>query len=75
MLRFIQFVNVEAIARHAIHLIESEGETAIDEVKRALAAVRGFTGRDLPAAFAALDKVNADTAEIVAAVKAEFGIE
>ena len=72
---FASFVDVEGVARHILHLLQTQGETALDAVRAGVAVIKAATGRDLFGVLAALDKVRADVTEIVAAVKAEFGIE
>lgn len=72
--KFAQFFSVSGAAAHILHLLQTEGATALDAVRQGLTAIRAFTGRDCSAVFAALNKVNVDVEEVVAAVKSEFGL-
>lgn len=71
--RFAQFFDVNGAAAHVLHLLQTEGATALDAVRSGMAALKAFTGKDYVGIFTSLNKANADVQEIIAAVKAEFG--
>jgi len=70
----VNWLDIKGFAEHLIHLLQTEGETAIDLVDTSIRLVQAVTGRDYVAIFAALQKGQRDVTEIIAAVKAEFGI-
>lgn len=71
----LSWLDLKSYAEHLVHLLQTEGDTAIDAVDTAIRLVKAVTGRDFVAVFAALQQEQKDIQQIIAAVKAEFGIE
>lgn len=68
------YENIRDYARHAVYLIQKEGDTVLDAIDTAFSAYSALTGRDWPALFAALDKERRDVNEIIAAITQEFNL-
>lgn len=67
-------LDVQELAAHVIHLLQTQGDTAIDLVNTTLRLIQAATGRNMLAVFAELNNEIRDINKIVAAVKAEFNI-
>lgn len=68
------FFSISGAAQHILHLLQTQGATAIDAVRQLVAGVKAFTGRDYVGVFAALNAEEKDVEAIIAAVKAEFAL-
>lgn len=62
------------IAQHVLHLLQTQGATAIDAVKTAIAGIQAVRSGNYVAIWAALNKDEADAKEIADAIRAEFGV-
>jgi|GEM_PF-6335367 len=62
------------IAGHILHLLQTEGATAIDAVKTAITGIEAVRSGNYAAIWDALNKEQADAKEIADAIRAEFGV-
>lgn len=70
-----QWFSVDGAVQHALNLLNTQGEKAIDAVRQIFVGIEALTRRDLFGVFAALNKVHANVSEIVSAIKAEFNVQ
>lgn len=61
--------------RHVVNLLETQGDTVLDIVTGALKMVRYFSTRDMIGVFTELNKQVVNVQALIAAIKAEFGLE
>jgi hypothetical protein len=62
-------------AQHCINLLESQGDTILSLVTGTLRMIAALSRRDMIEIFALLNATYTDVAKLIAAIKAEFGIE
>ena len=70
----LSWLDLKGYAQHLIHLLETEGDTAIDAVDTAIRLVKAVTDRDYPAIFLALQQEQKDVQAIIAAIRTEFNL-
>lgn len=61
-------------AQHVVHLLQTEGDTALAIVTGTLKLVRYIAARDMLNVFAQLNATTVDVQALIAAIKAEFGL-
>jgi len=71
----LSWLDLKSYAEHIVHLLQTQGETAIDAVDTAIRLVKLATLRDFVGIFAALQQEQKDVQAIIAAIRTEFGIE
>ncbi len=71
----LTFPDVLGIAQHVVNLLETQGENCLDIVKGMLKLIKAVSGRDMLGIFNSLGELRGDVAELIVAVKAEFGLE
>lgn len=71
----LSFVDVLAVADHVVHLLQTQGKTALEIVTGMLKLIRAVSGRDMLGIFTALRELQDDVSTLVAAIKAEFQID
>lgn len=71
----LAWLDIRDYAVHAIKVLQTEGNTAIDAIDTAFTMARAVTNRDFTGIFEALHREQADVQEIINAIKAEFGIQ
>lgn len=71
----VDWPGVSDTINHVIHLLETQGTTVVRIVRTTMAGIAALTGRDMIGVFAAIQSDTADVKMIIAAIKAEFGLE
>jgi hypothetical protein len=71
----LSWPDVTDLAQHCIALLESQGPTALRLVGNTLRLIAAVSRRDMIEIFALLNATYTDVQKLVAAIKAEFGIE
>lgn len=66
--------EVKGLAQHAVNLLESHGEHAVNTAVGILRLVRFAAARDMLGVFAQLNQTSVDVKALIAAVRAEFGL-
>ena len=70
----LSFPDLVDYARHAVHLLQTTGNTFVDLLEDGFKLWTAVSGRDLAGVLLAFSAGRQDVTAIIAAVKAEFGI-
>ena len=70
----LSWLDLKSYAQHLIHILQTEGNTAIDAVDTAIRLVKAVTNRDYVTVFAALQQEQKDIQQIIEAIRTEFGL-
>jgi hypothetical protein len=71
----LSWPDVTDLAAHCIKLLESQGATALRMVGNILRMIKALSLRDMVEIFTLLNATYTDAVKLIAAIKAEFGIE
>lgn len=71
----LSYDDVLGTVQHVINLLETVGPVAINLAKTVMLGVQAATDRDMLGVFKALNVATGEVKEIIAAIKAEFGLE
>ena len=70
----LDWLGINGVAQHVIHLLETEGPQAAKVCADILKLVQGITGRDLGGIISALVSGQADVTKLIADIRTEFGV-
>lgn len=71
----LSWVDIEVQVKHVLNLLQTQGETALEIVRGTIRLIKAVTNREMVAVFIELKALSVNIQALIAAIKAEFGIE
>jgi hypothetical protein len=70
----LSFDDIAVQAQHVVHLLQTQGDTALRVVTNTLKLVKAVTGRDMLTVFALINQETVDIQTLTKAIQDEFGL-